>query len=157
MNRQSSITPDRSVLRRLLLVVLIGVTPAVGAAQSDSAGVVHAVEAFHVALASGDSAGALDLLSSDAVILEGGYLETRANYAAGHLSADMAFLAGVTRVVDDRTVTVAGDVAWVSTASLTDGSYQGRDIHSRGAELMVLSRTPDGWRIRAIHWSSGRR
>ena len=29
-----------------------------------------------------------------------------------------------------------------------------RQVNSSGAELMVLSRTPQGWRITAIDWSS---
>jgi hypothetical protein len=27
-------------------------------------------------------------------------------------------------------------------------------VNSAGAELMVLTRMPDGWRISAVHWSS---
>ena len=38
--------------------------------------------------------------------------------------------------------------------SRTTGTYRERAINSAGAELMVLSRTADGWNIRAIHWSS---
>jgi ketosteroid isomerase-like protein len=54
----------------------------------------------------------------------------------------------------EPTVTVSGDVAWVVSTSRTTGTYRERQINSAGAELMVLSRTPEGWRIRAIHWSS---
>lgn len=115
------------------------------------------IEQFHAALAAGDSAGAMALLAHDAVVLEGGWVETREDYASGHLTADMAFLAGMTSEVMSRTVTLAGDAAWVSTVSHTDGDYDGRSVKSRGAELIVLGRVDDGWRIRAIHWSSGRR
>lgn len=48
----------------------------------------------------------------------------------------------------------SGDAAWVSSTSTTNGEFRGRVVHSTGAELMVLRRTPDGWRIAAIHWSS---
>ena len=51
-------------------------------------------------------------------------------------------------------VVVRGDAAWVSSTSSTTGEYRGRQVDSSGAELMVLSRTPQGWRIAAIHWSS---
>jgi hypothetical protein len=34
------------------------------------------------------------------------------------------------------------------------GTFQGRAVDLLGSELMVLSRSPDGWRIRAIGWSS---
>jgi ketosteroid isomerase-like protein len=52
---------------------------------------------------------------------------------------------------------VRGDVAWVVGTSTTRGEYRGRPVDSAGAELMVLTRTPQGWRIAAIHWSSRRR
>ena len=47
--------------------------------------------AFHAALAAGDSAAALALLAPDAVVLESGEVETRAEYAAHHLAADIEF------------------------------------------------------------------
>ena len=48
------------------------------------------------------------------------------------------------------------DRALIATAFLptTTGSYRDRPINAAGAELMVLVRTPVGWRITAIHWSS---
>jgi hypothetical protein len=51
-------------------------------------------------------------------------------------------------------VTLAGNVAWAASTSETRGSFNGRAIDSRGAELMILTRSPSGWVIRAIHWSS---
>jgi len=149
-------TPS-TIIGSLAGVVLLLVAGMPAAAQTDSSRVVTVVEGFHQALRRGDSAAVMELLTPDAVVLEGGFLETRADYAAGHLSADMAFVAGITAVVTDRRVTLDGDVAWVSTASDSDGTYDGRDIHSRTAELMVLSRDQGEWRIRAIHWSSSRR
>ncbi len=144
-------------MKRFLLSVLLCLLPATAFAQADSAQVVAVIEQFHAALAAGDSAAAMALLAPDAVIIEGGWVETRKGYGAGHLTADMAFLAGMTTEIVSRTVTLAGDVAWVSTVSHTDGDYNGRTINSRGAELMILGRGDGGWLIRAIHWSSGRR
>ncbi len=144
-------------MKRFLFSLLLCLLPATASAQTDSAQVVAVIEQFHATLAGSDSAGAMALLAPDAVILEGGWVETREGYAAGHLTADMAFLAGMTTEVVSRTVTLAGDAAWVSTVSHTDGDYNGRGVKSRGAELMILGRSEGGWRIRAIHWSSGRR
>ncbi len=144
-------------MKRIVLSLLLCLVPATASAQADSAYVVAVIEQFHEALAGGDSAGAMALLAPDAVVLEGGWVETREDYAAGHLTADMAFLAGMTTKIVSRTVTLAGEVAWVSTVSHTDGDYDGRAISSRGAELMILGRGDAGWLIRAIHWSSGRR
>jgi hypothetical protein len=44
--------------------------------------------------------------------------------------------------------------AWATSTSTTQGEVRGRAINSAGAELMVLVRGADGWKISAIHWSS---
>lgn len=122
----------------------------------DSSAIIATVEAFHAALAAGDSVGALALLAPDAVILESGDLESRAEYAAHHLGADMAFVRAVpsTRVTTE--VFQDGNAAWVAAVTTSKGTFRDRAVSSQGAELMVLSRTDAGWRIRAIHWSSRR-
>jgi ketosteroid isomerase-like protein len=129
--------------------------PTTGGAQaSDSAAVAAVVGGFHEALASGDSARALTLLAPQARILEGGGVETVEEYASGHLPADMAFAAAVPRERGPLQVVVQGDVAWAMSTSVARGTYREREIDSRGAELVVLSRHEEGWRIEAIHWSS---
>ena len=62
-----------------------------GAVPGDSTAILATVTAFHAALAAGDSAAALALLAPDAVVLESGEVETRAEYAAHHLAADIEF------------------------------------------------------------------
>jgi ketosteroid isomerase-like protein len=120
----------------------------------DSSDVAAVVTRYHAALASGDSATALSLLADDATILESGSLETRAEYRAHHLPADIAFARAVPSQRSAIAVRARGDVAWASSTSTTQGEFRGRPVNSSGAELMVLSRESDGWRIRAIHWSS---
>lgn len=127
-------------------------TPAV--AQGDSAEVARVVTAYHHALSQSDSAAALALLASDAVILESGGAETREEYRSHHLPGDIAFVSALPGQRTPVRVTVRGDVAWAWSTSITQGEYRGRQINSAGAELMVLTRTPGGWRISAIHWSS---
>src|SRR5215211_6274960 len=58
---------------------------------TDSADVVAAVMKYHAALASGDSAAALTLLTDDVTVLESGSVESRADYRAHHLPADIEF------------------------------------------------------------------
>lgn len=123
-------------------------------ATSDSAAVVEVVHQYHQALASGDSAAALALLADDVIILESGGMETREEYRAHHLPSDIAFARAVTSERGPTTVRIRGDVAWTSSTSTTRGQYRERAINSAGAELMVLTRTAEGWRISAIHWSS---
>ena len=143
-----------------LIILASSLMASIGSAQStisDSTAVARAVMAFHTALAAGDSAAALALLADDVVVLEAGDMETRAEYRAHHLSADIEFARAVLSSAGPTRVSVRGEVAWAVTTSTTRGSFQGRAVDSVGAELMVLTREPDGWRIRAIHWSSRRR
>lgn len=121
---------------------------------TDSADVVAAVHRYHAALESGDSAAALALLTDDVVILESGGLETRDQYRSHHLPGDIAFARAVKSERGPVAVRVRGDVAWASSTSVVQGTYNGRAVNSAGAELMVLVRTSQGWKIAAIHWSS---
>src|SRR5687768_16973675 len=63
----------------------------VSTGQTDSTSVVSVIERFHAALSAGDSTGAMALLAPDAVILESGGVETRAEYQSHHLQGDIAF------------------------------------------------------------------
>jgi ketosteroid isomerase-like protein len=116
--------------------------------------VASVIAAFHAALAAGDGPGALALLTDDARILEGGGIETRSEYADHHLPADMNFAAALARESGPVQVFVRGDVAWAASTSHSVGTFREREIDARGAELVVLERDADGWRIAAIHWSS---
>ncbi len=126
-------------------------------ASPDSAAVVRTVSRFHAALEAGDTATANTLIAADLHVLEGGEVESRAQYLAHHLAADIEFA----RAVRSKRTVVAyaseGNVAWLASTSIAAGKFNGRDINSVGAELMILSRTQKGWKIRAIHWSSERR
>lgn len=123
-------------------------------AAHDTAGVEAAVRAFHEALRAGDAAAVERMLASDALILEGGQRETRAEYLSHHLQADIEFARAVpsrTRKLEAR---VIGDVAWVTSTSVSEGTFRDRPIKLAGAELIVLARRGTAWEIRAIHWSS---
>lgn len=128
-----------------------GPPPAQG---SDSAAVVAVVDAFHAALQQADTATVRRLLSEDVVVQEGGGVEDRAEYFSHHLSADMAFAGAVQAERGVVSVEVRGDVAWVASTSRRTGTFRDREMDLQGAELMVLIRDADGWRISAIHWSS---
>jgi ketosteroid isomerase-like protein len=157
----------RSILQPLLLTgTLMLAAPGLAAAQAhaghrttpaDSAEVAATVDRFHRALAAADSVGALALLTPDVQILESGGMEDRAEYRSHHLGSDIEFARAVPSRRGATAVRVHGDVAWATSTSTTEGTFRGRAINSTGAELMVLVRTPQGWRISAIHWSSRNR
>ncbi len=129
----------------------------VTAGVGDSAAVAATVERYHQALSTGDTAAVLGLLAPDAVILESGGMETRAEYLSHHLPGDIAFAQAIPRERTSIRVRVDGSVAWATSSSATVGEYRGRAINAQGVELMVLSRVEHGWKIRAIHWSSRNR
>jgi len=125
--------------------------------QSTEMQVAAVVDAYHAALAAGDSATALSHLAPEVAILESGGVEDKASYRSGHLAADMRFAQAVPRERGEIQVKFLGDVAWAFSTSITQGQIGNREINSQGAELMVLARENGVWRITAIHWSSRQR
>ena len=112
------------------------------------------VAQFHAALAAGDSIAAAGLLDTGVVVLESGDLETRAAYLRDHLSADIKFARSAKSVRQVKRVEEHEGAAWVVSTSRTTGHFEGRPVNSDGAELIVLKRVGQDWRIVAIHWSS---
>lgn len=113
-----------------------------------------AVDAFHAALRSGDTAAALALLADEVLIFEGGRVErSKAEYAAHHLAADAAFSKAVSSTLTRRAGGASGDTAWVASEGRTTGEYRGRPIDRVTAETIVLRRSGGAWKIVHIHWS----
>lgn len=140
----------------LLLAIAPAVAPAAGTHPEQLAATAQeAVDAFHAALAAGDRAAALGLLSPAVVIFESGGAElSRTEYAEHHLAADMEFSAATTTEVRERRSGGDGALAWVLTRSATSGSFRGRPIAAESTETMILEPGEEGWRILHIHWSS---
>lgn len=109
------------------------------------------------ALEAGDTATVKTLIAPDLQVLEGGEVESRAQYFAHHLAADIEFARAVPSKRTVVSYTREGNVAWLVSTSTTNGNFRGREVNSVGAELMILSGTPEGWKIRAVHRSSARR
>ena len=122
--------------------------------SSPQSQIIAVVSEFHAALSTGDSATALRLLDQDAIVLESGDVETRDEYRAHHLPADIEFAKSVPGKRTVLSVTVSGDAAWIASKSDNVGRMGTRSINSVGAELMVLRKRDSGWKIAAIHWSS---
>jgi ketosteroid isomerase-like protein len=125
--------------------------------SADSAAVAQAVTGFHKAVSSGDSTAALAFLAADAIILESGGVETRAEYRSHHLAGDISFAKAVPSTEGPLGVTIEGNTAWTTRTSTAQGTFNGRAINSSGAESMVLTKSASGWKIRSIHWSSRNR
>jgi ketosteroid isomerase-like protein len=139
-------------------LILLSFFTAGAAGQSrDELDVRAVASTFGKALAVGDSSAAIALLHPDVVIFEGGGWESLEDYRKAHLRADMRFLQGLTQETLREVVTISGDIALVTRSSSTKGTSGERTVDSIGAETMVLLRTPSGWKIRHILWSSRRR
>lgn len=109
---------------------------------------------FHQSLAAGKPERVMTLLQPDALIVEGGTVQTRTDYQSGHLAADIAYATAVPSKQLTVVVKQEGQVAWVTSTFRVSGSFQGNEINESAAETMVLTKTREGWRIRAVHWSS---
>jgi ketosteroid isomerase-like protein len=112
------------------------------------------VRSFHRALSTGDSLGALALLHPEVQVLERGAAESFQEYREHHLAADIRASMALTRhILHEELVHHEGTVIYTARTH-TMGRIGDRDVDSNGVETMVLVHTPDGWRIRHIHWSS---
>lgn len=143
--------------RAIIRAICFAVPPVLGLAQSPepgSAEITAAVHGFHEALTKGDRSAAMELLAPDAVILESGAKQTREEYAREHLAEDIAFAKAVQSTISDFAVHQDGNVAWTTATSHTFGTFDGKPVNSAGAELVILTNSDAGWRIRAIHWSN---
>lgn len=116
-----------------------------------------AVTAFHVAVKSGNAKAAEQLLAADAIFMESGGIETRAEYVTNHLPEDIKFEKAVTSAWKPVKLTVQGDVAWATSTEDITGSFEGSPVNLAVVELMVLSRQNGVWKVRSIAWSSKRR
>lgn len=126
-------------------------------ARTDSLGAAAAVEQFHAALAAADSARAVAVLADDALIMEGGAIQTKSDYLGGHLAGDMKASQGAKGERTVLKVTVVGHAAYIASRTVTPPTGAQGSTGSELAELMVLSKVSGSWKIRAVHWSSRRR
>lgn len=140
----------QSLAASVLALSLLGVH-----AGSLAASPKETVEAFHQALASGNSAAALALLSPEVSIYEGGHVErSREEYAHHHLGGDMAFAKTTTRKVLKQGERIEGGTAIVWEETETTGTSRGKPVHAFGTGTTVLAKGAEGWSIVHVHWSS---
>jgi ketosteroid isomerase-like protein len=142
--------------RGLLVAVVVSLTGCTAQAPPSESEVVAVVESFYAAIKKGDRAAAMSVIAPDAVFLESGTLETRAEYEANHLPADIDFESQVDGKRGPMQVTFDGNTAWVIATTEYNGTFDGSPVSFVSAQLVVLTRDEGTWRIRTIHWSSRR-
>lgn len=116
--------------------------------------VTAVLESFYGAMKKGDTAAAMQDIAPDAIFVESGKLETRAEYEMNHLPADIQFEAQVTGKRGPWRVRSQGDTAWVIATTEYDGTFDGRPVAFVSGQLAVLTRADGKWSIQSIHWSS---
>lgn len=122
--------------------------------SAELAGAERALEDFHQALRTGDKRAALAMLADDALIYEAGHAETKPEYAAHHLDADIAFAKAVPGTTVRRRGGSAGPLVWLTTEGRTTGTYKGKAVDRRTTETTLLRSDAGKWLIVHQHWSS---
>ncbi len=140
-----------------VLLFIIGTSISTGQHSATEKNIIKTLDAFHQAIIDNDSQAARNLLSETARILEGGNIETKQEYLSHHFHSDGKFRSAMNREVDSQTVTVEGNIAWVSTQTHTRGTYSDRKLDLNSLELAVLNKEEGNWNITALHWSSASR
>ena len=96
-------------------------------------------------MTAGNASGLMQLVAPDAVMLEAGVVETRAQYESSHLPADIEFEKGVSTKRSPVRVVVEGDAAWATSTSEVVGTFQGRAIDFLG--IRADGAQPRAWRL----------
>lgn len=112
------------------------------------------LDAFHHALEEGKAQAALRWLSADALILEGGQVESRDEYASHHLGSDMAFLSAMNSERLSREFQAGDNLVTIITRSRLTGTFKDKEIDVVSSETAVLVRSGDDWQIQHLHWSN---
>jgi hypothetical protein len=116
---------------------------------------VRVVGDFMTALSKGNLRAAREFLEPGVVVITDGVIRgDRDAYMAQQASADAAFLRRAQRQLLRRDARAGPGMAWVVSEKLF--KLPGGDPKSATAmsETIVLVKTPAGWKIAHIHWSS---
>ena len=140
----------------IALTALVLAVPACASnvATHTDAEVTAVFDSFYGAVKRGDAAAAMSVIAPDAMFVESGTLETRAQYEKNHLPLDIDFERQITGKRGPLQITFAGDTAWVIATTEYDGKVDGGQVSFASSQLMVLTKDADSWKIRSIHWSS---
>ena len=120
----------------------------------DAVAITAVAEKFHSALAAGKPDEVMSLLQPDALIVEGGAVQTRGEYESEHLGEDIAYARAVPARQLRVVVRQEGAIAWVTSTFRVTGKFQSKTVDNLAAETMILTKSGASWGIRAIHWSS---
>ena len=113
-----------------------------------------AAQAFQSALQHGDRAAVLALLAPGVSISEGGHVQTRGEYASGHLGGDIAFLKDARVTPVSMASMPLGDSVMVGSESEIETSVKGKPVTLRSREMLKLQQSGKDWKIVSVQWRS---
>ena len=138
------------------MIVLCSMLIASVAAAQATRTPAQAVDAFHAALRSKDTGGALSLLDRGLVVYEFGLVDATVEaYAFRHLAFDMDVAVATQWKLESRRVGGEGDERWVlSSYRVTGKQTDGTTIDQMTLETAILRRSGGLFRIAHLHWST---
>ena len=106
-------TGSKSFLVGVVAAVTVLHLNPVSGQRDETAAVTNSLESVYEAIRAGDATGAMRWIASDAVFIESGYVETRAEYEANHLPNDIDFESQIVGERGPLQINVEGSTAWV--------------------------------------------
>ncbi len=134
-------------MRLFMLIFLV-------ASASANEQALQTLTQFHEALQKGNAETVLSLLANDAQIFESGYAESKSEYAAHHLAADIEYSKATRDKNLKQTQFCDQHLCVVQNQNETTGEFKQKTVHSIGMETAVLKKINDRWQIIHLHWSS---
>lgn len=114
-----------------------------------------AANVFRSAMASGEIATVLGILSPEVLVYDAGREDrSREAYAAQNLKRDMARLGAFYAEVLSQVGSERADAAWVTTRTRYLSTATERPVRFIGTETLVLQRLGGGWQIVHVHRSA---
>ena len=126
------------------------------AAQAAENEATRVVDGFMAALTSGQLEAARQAMTPDAVVIANGtVLGLRDGYIDGAAKGDAAAMKSVrSRELVHRDSRIGAQLGWVVSEKRMVGEGGGQMRAMVLTETFLLTKTPSGWKISGIHWSS---
>jgi len=116
---------------------------------------VQVVDGFMAKLSSGDLAFAEKFLEPGVVVISNGIIYgSRSDYLNGPAKTDALYLQKSRRQLLRRQARAGASFAWVISEKALSPQAPGKSATQLISETMLLVKTPAGWKITHIHWSS---
>jgi uncharacterized membrane protein/ketosteroid isomerase-like protein len=111
--------------------------------------------ALTIALKDQDKNTVKSLLHENVMVLESGHAQkSRQEYEDSHMLSDMAYLKAMDLETTNRSVSIDGDLAWVTSTTRMKGEFKDRQIDTETKELLIMRNQEGVWRITHIYWEN---